>query len=50
MQRRDHVWLTVALEAEVADERRVEDLVDPGAVVDGAIVHPLDAGPGRWGC
>ena len=50
VQRRDHVWLTVALEAEVADERSVEDLVDPGAVVDSAIVHPLDAGPGRWGC
>ena len=28
----------------------IEDLVDPRALVDGTLVHPLDAGPGRRGC
>ena len=50
MQRRDHVRLSVALEAEMADQRGVEDLVDPRTVVDGTLVHAFHARTGRRGC
>ena len=49
VQRRDHVRLPLALEAEMADERGVEDRVDRRAVVGGALVDALDAGAGRRG-
>ena len=44
VQRRDHVRLPLPLEAEVADEGGVEDRVDHDAIVEGALVHPADAG------
>ena len=46
VQGRDHERLPLVDEAEMADERRVEDRVDRGAVVGGALVHALDAGAG----
>ena len=49
MECRDHEWLPLALEAEMADESSVEDRVDRGAVVGPQVVDPLDAGAGGRG-
>jgi hypothetical protein len=44
VERRDHVRLAFADEADVADEALVEDRVDRRAVVDAAARLPTDAG------
>jgi hypothetical protein len=50
VNRRDHVRLSVGDEADVADERLVEDRVDRGAVVCAALgVAPDGRARGRHG-
>jgi len=49
VQHWDDVRLLVEDEAEVADEALVEDRVDLGAVVRGALGDALDADAGRGG-
>jgi hypothetical protein len=47
LQRRDHGRLAVVHEAEVADERLVEDRVDRVAVVEAAVGDPAEFGSWR---